>query len=102
RRHTRWPRDWSSDVCSSDLIAGGANPFTASSAATTARLNALSALAGLPPLPVAQSGPGVPQTLIGTYGQSIFNAFGFNYPTANRSEEHTSELQSRGHLVCRL
>src|SRR5439155_9658774 len=22
RRHTRWPRDWSSDVCSSDL-----NPF---------------------------------------------------------------------------
>src|SRR5439155_12551547 len=22
RRHTRWPRDWSSDVCSSDLIAG--------------------------------------------------------------------------------
>src|SRR5207253_4767894 len=25
RRHTRWPRDWSSDVCSSDLRgAGGA------------------------------------------------------------------------------
>src|SRR5690625_7563795 len=22
RRHTRWPRDWSSDVCSSDLPAG--------------------------------------------------------------------------------
>src|SRR5690625_3022934 len=22
RRHTRWPRDWSSDVCSSDLIGG--------------------------------------------------------------------------------
>src|SRR5207253_6904264 len=22
RRHTRWPRDWSSDVCSSDLFAG--------------------------------------------------------------------------------
>src|SRR5207253_7346899 len=21
RRHTRWPRDWSSDVCSSDLLA---------------------------------------------------------------------------------
>src|SRR5437660_6000277 len=20
RRHTRWPRDWSSDVCSSDLV----------------------------------------------------------------------------------
>src|SRR5690625_7256313 len=27
RRHTRWPRDWSSDVCSSDLdrvVVGGA------------------------------------------------------------------------------
>src|SRR5207253_7243473 len=24
RRHTRWPRDWSSDVCSSDLGATGA------------------------------------------------------------------------------
>src|SRR5690625_2879358 len=23
RRHTRWPRDWSSDVCSSDLVPGG-------------------------------------------------------------------------------
>src|SRR5207253_6949393 len=23
RRHTRWPRDWSSDVCSSDLGAAG-------------------------------------------------------------------------------
>src|SRR5690625_5556352 len=22
RRHTRWPRDWSSDVCSSDLTLG--------------------------------------------------------------------------------
>src|SRR5207253_3608792 len=22
RRHTRWPRDWSSDVCSSDLPGG--------------------------------------------------------------------------------
>src|SRR5207253_6672862 len=22
RRHTRWPRDWSSDVCSSDLVDG--------------------------------------------------------------------------------
>src|SRR5437870_10481966 len=22
RRHTRWPRDWSSDVCSSDLFRG--------------------------------------------------------------------------------
>src|SRR5207253_1114123 len=25
RRHTRWPRDWSSDVCSSDLENSGTN-----------------------------------------------------------------------------
>src|SRR5579884_4417036 len=24
RRHTSWPRDWSSDVCSSDLVTGDA------------------------------------------------------------------------------
>src|SRR5690625_3821098 len=32
RRHTRWPRDWSSDVCSSDLvwIAGGISALVAS------------------------------------------------------------------------
>src|SRR5207253_3515742 len=31
RRHTRWPRDWSSDVCSSDLLLpvdpGRGRPF---------------------------------------------------------------------------
>src|SRR5439155_18778476 len=27
RRHTRWPRDWSSDVCSSDLVG---SPFSLS------------------------------------------------------------------------
>src|SRR5215510_15685422 len=26
RRHTRWPRDWSSDVCSSDLPFGTSLP----------------------------------------------------------------------------
>src|SRR5439155_18512517 len=26
RRHTRWPRDWSSDVCSSDLSIGAQLP----------------------------------------------------------------------------
>src|SRR6266508_5623520 len=39
RRHTRWPRDWSSDVCSSDLdpgqpAAGHAQLVVASGAAS--------------------------------------------------------------------
>src|SRR5690625_7494025 len=29
RRHTRWPRDWSSDVCSSDLTSFRSNRSTA-------------------------------------------------------------------------
>src|SRR5207253_5943758 len=29
RRHTRWPRDWSSDVCSSDLRGGGTKKMVA-------------------------------------------------------------------------
>src|SRR5207253_7798106 len=35
RRHTRWPRDWSSDVCSSDLpvviLPGNHDPVSADS-----------------------------------------------------------------------
>src|SRR5207253_8041946 len=33
-------------------------------------------------------------------GNELWGTFQVGYPT--RSEEHTSELQSRGHLVCRL
>src|SRR5690625_1677727 len=33
-------------------------------------------------------------------GRALLRALGF--PFKARSEEHTSELQSRGHLVCRL
>src|SRR5207253_5338339 len=41
RRHTRWPRDWSSDVCSSDLGADQAHEddtLRALRAATEARV----------------------------------------------------------------
>src|SRR5207253_3637596 len=31
RRHTRWPRDWSSDVCSSDLFVAAGVPKQAMS-----------------------------------------------------------------------
>src|SRR5690625_5374260 len=44
---------------------------------------------------------------MGTGGVSIFalqfaKAMGARVISTSRSEEHTSELQSRGHLVCRL
>src|SRR5690625_1718811 len=37
RRHTRWPRDWSSDVCSSDLIRGPRARYGARSRPADAR-----------------------------------------------------------------
>src|SRR5690625_7039832 len=82
RRHTRWPRDWSSDVCSSDLssveLLFSGSPRSWS-------------------LTMANS-PGV--TL--TTGRSSRIVITTLRMVPGRSEEHTSELQSRGHLVCRL
>src|SRR5439155_18493988 len=37
-----------------------------------------------------------------TCGSTTTGAASFLFPSSLRSEEHTSELQSRGHLVCRL
>src|SRR5207247_5693175 len=85
RRHTRSTRDWSSDVCSSDL------PRCSSSTGRAAR-----------------SPPRCSSTFWWTTGQKIASTspsiparapFWFG---AARSEEHTSELQSRVDLVCRL
>src|SRR5439155_2280301 len=43
------------------------------------------------------------ETFIGsTYAVAHQGTFGGNDGLQTRSEEHTSELQSRGHLVCRL
>src|SRR2546422_3332291 len=76
RRHTRCSRDWSSDVCSSDL-------FT----------EAL----GDGPAELARSPSDRVLVHVGADG-----AHGGVLDLGRRSEEHTSELQSRLHLVCRL
>src|SRR5690625_6738444 len=75
RRHTRWPRDWSSDVCSSDLAAMARLVFGDSAARAE---------------------------LEGIVLSRVERAVAHEEAKARRSEEHTSELQSRGHLVCRL
>src|SRR2546429_1365696 len=71
RRHTRCSRDWSSDVCSSDL-----DPSPAHAHRRNRRLLR----------------PGIRQTP----ARAAIIVYRI------RSEEHTSELQSRLHLVCRL
>src|SRR5256885_6781802 len=80
RRHTRLQGDWSSDVCSSDLIHQQQAAFGA----------------GRSP-PRRQPGGIVLRNIGG-------HAHHFNSVTLlfSRSEEHTSELQSPCNLVCRL
>src|SRR2546428_9313273 len=76
RRHTRSDRDWSSDVCSSDLASTSSCSCAASPASWTTTWPG--DCTTCPPSP------------------RDFRDF------ARRSEEHTSELQSRSDLVCRL
>src|SRR2546429_6904848 len=49
----------------------------------------------------AHVSPHVVRTTLGDYVQ-VFRLAGASFECADRSEEHTSELQSRLHLVCRL
>src|SRR5687768_18112235 len=80
RRHTRCSRDWSSDVCSSDLIRDRVGRLINFRHARYVRLRGVDrAKTGLKPLVIA-----------------------YDALDGHRSEEHTSELQSRLHLVCRL
>src|SRR5207249_6170541 len=95
RRHTRSKRDWSSDVCSSDLglkkkrVRGGT------------LLDC-----GLRPvrkvvLPAQLEGELKLARVVGSRRLACA-AGGTRQGIAKRSEEHTSELQSRFDLVCRL
>src|SRR2546422_7002279 len=82
RRHTRCSRDWSSDVCSSDL-------FTVHKWKEYGfRLI------------------GFWTPVFGEKSNQVVYIWGWDSyeerTRKNRSEEHTSELQSRLHLVCRL
>src|SRR3712207_8473090 len=107
RRHTRYWRDWSSDVCSSDLVTKN-NFFMDLNYGSFDNRNF--GFAG---------GYNVTDKLYVNYGFNYLNSedyreheekenkiylLGFDYKinAKNRSEEHTSELQSRQYLVCRL
>lgn len=64
------------------VVPSGPNPLTSGLQPLLDRLNTLSGLQGLPPLPVNTSGGGgVPDVLIGGYGQSLSTLFGQDFPT---------------------
>src|SRR5256886_4567729 len=91
RRHTRFDCDWSSDVCSSDLVA-------LDSAARTGLISRMRNRL-LPALPVLlltlAPSAGAAQTTLQLRWELVGDSVA-------RSEEHTSELQSQSNLVCRL
>src|SRR3712207_8629307 len=85
RRHTRYWRDWSSDVCSSDLTIC----FSFFSLFSTVPVDISCVVSTALFFPI--------------YSSSIFMLLHRQSQNYNiRSEEHTSELQSRQYLVCRL
>src|SRR5205814_4253790 len=90
RRHTRCLSDWSSDVCSSDLpnIRAGQSPQAWWDN-------------GLPVQNDGIENLSLDHTSTNS-ASGIFILNGNNNWVKNRSEEHTSELQSLRHLVCRL
>src|SRR2546429_3967286 len=109
RRHTRCSRDWSSDVCSSDLAVRSFRPgvqcrkiesFCRFPGYTTIAVELVQSVesgrtrvlnnAGLFPVIVTPKFSVVPPDEHVAHQEPV------------RSEEHTSELQSRLHLVCRL
>lgn len=61
------------------VLNNSTNPFTASSAALYDQVNALSAKAGLAPLPVSSSLGATPDFLLGGYGTTLANLFGGRY-----------------------
>src|SRR2546429_5765920 len=86
RRHTRCSRDWSSDVCSSDLEVLEFDKLRELLRLRTTCAPGRRAVDVLEPE---------------TNRVRLESAFAL-IREARRSEEHTSELQSRLHLVCRL
>ena len=70
-----------------DGLAGRVNPLSSqdpiefASTDLTNRVNLLSAMAGLPPLPPPANTASVPPFLIGSYGQSLSNLFLNRFPT---------------------
>jgi outer membrane protein TolC len=64
-------------------LPAGPNPFTAGLVSLSDRINDLSLLAGLQPLPTTGGGTtaGLPPLLVGGYGQSLSNIFNGSFPT---------------------
>src|SRR5690606_40797240 len=101
-RHTKFSRDWSLDVCSSDLLTEHVVVDLSRHMRNILELN------------VEQRWVRVQAGVIKDQLNAFLKPYGFFFSPdlstsnratiggmINRSEEHTSELQSRENLVCR-
>jgi HAE1 family hydrophobic/amphiphilic exporter-1 len=68
---------------------------TGTTSALTQRVNDLSVLAGLQPLPVSTSTSTIAPNLVGGYGQSLRNLIGQNYPTLRVGVRVSLPLRNR-------
>jgi HAE1 family hydrophobic/amphiphilic exporter-1 len=75
-------------------ISSRENPFSAANQSSAQRLNELSTLAGLPPLPAASFGS-LPEFLVGGYGTSLSNLFSGRYPTVSVGLSFDLTLRNR-------
>src|SRR2546430_6267697 len=85
RRHTRFDCDWSSDVCSSDLLSERRRLMKSLLKLRSGRIRICD-----------QYNVSATDMLAAARQQQLEGV------VAKRSEEHTSELQSQSNLVCRL
>src|SRR2546428_2505740 len=102
RRHTRSDRDWSSDVCSSDLIGVARREMEKHSAACPKRPSVCEYCSNTVPLDrlkdhMQETCPQTPITCV--CNKSVRRHYMETHKSSDRSEEHTSELQSRSDLV---
>src|SRR5207249_8389431 len=97
RRHTRSKRDWSSDVCSSDLLEGALDPPPSGSGAPRIQAPVLIVAGRHDPTTAMDEVEALHRSIPGSELVILEESGAFP-----RSEEHTSELQSRFDLVCRL
>src|SRR5699024_11463660 len=96
RRHTRSKRDWSSDVCSSDLVVAATARIVARIINSCFRSDHSQFQSHKP----HQRLESRPRGLLAGNGPVVQRIVRIGVDL--RSEEHTSELQSRFDLVCRL
>src|SRR5207253_4216375 len=82
RRHTRWPRDWSSDVCSSDLPAVAGVVLAAVGEGWCFLINAISYVAVIGALAAMRVEPRRAHDAAVSAWESIVEGFQFGIRTA--------------------